>query len=146
MKNKYTFLTAIAFSALILLTGCNNNREKKVEDAKDNVKQANEELKAAQTEYDNEWQIFKDDAELKISSNEKNIEILKEKIDKSNKKFKTKYEKKVSELEQKNIELKKKISEYKYDGKDKWEDFKKGFSKDISIIDKAVKDILAKKD
>jgi hypothetical protein len=29
-------------------------------------------------------------------------------------------------LEQNNIELKKKIREYKYEGKDKWEEFKMG--------------------
>jgi hypothetical protein len=49
-------------------------------------------------------------------------------------------------LERKNIELKNKIREYKYEGKDKWEEFKKGFNRDVDIVGKALKNIFAKKD
>jgi cell division protein FtsB len=63
----------------------------------------------------------------------------------ASKKFKAKYEKEVAALEQKNIELKKKISEYKYDGKDKWEEFKRGFNQDLDIVGKAISDLFAKK-
>ncbi len=146
MKNKYFILTVIGLIAGSVLTGCDTNREKKVEDAKENVQQANQDLKDAQAEYEKEWQQFKSDAELKISANEKSIDELKVEIKTAGKKFKAKYEKEVAVLEQKNIELKKKISEYKYEGKDKWEEFKRGFNHDMDLVGKALKDLFAKKD
>ena len=54
MKHKYFILTLIVFIAGAIITGCNTNREKKVEDAKENVEQANQELKDAQAEYEKE--------------------------------------------------------------------------------------------
>lgn len=146
MKNKYFILTVIGLIAGSVLTGCDINREKKVEDAKENVQQANQDLKDAQAQYEKEWQLFKNDAELKISANEKSIDELKAEIKRASRKFKAKYEKEVAVLEQKNIELKKKISEYRYEGKDKWEEFKRGFNHDMDIVGKALKDLFTKKD
>ena len=146
MKSKSFILTIIVLIAISVLTGCNVNREKKVEDAKENVKQANQELKEAQAEYEKEWQQFRYDAEVKIRANEKSIDELKTEILIASSKFKAKYEKEVVVLEQKNIELKKKISEYKYEGKDKWEEFKREFNHDMDIIGKTLKDLFTKKD
>ena len=103
-------------------------------------------MKDAQAQYEKEWQQFKSNAELKISVNEKSIDDLKAKIKTASAKFKAKYEKEVTMLEQKNIELKKKISEYKYDGKDKWEEFKREFNRDMDVVGNAIKDIFTKKD
>lgn len=144
MKNKYFILAIIVLIAGSVFTGCNNN-QKKVDAAKENVKQANQELKDAQAKYEQEWQQFKSDAELKISANEKSINEFKAKMKTEGTKFKAKYEKEVAVLEQKNIELKKKISEYKYEGKDNWEEFKRDFNRDIDIVGNAIKDIFAKK-
>ena len=78
-----------------------------MEDAKENVKQANQELKEAQAQYEKEWQQFKSDAELKIDANQKSIDEFKVEIKTASSKFKAKYEKEVLALEQKNIELRK---------------------------------------
>ena len=86
------------------------------------------------------------EAESKITANEKSIDELKTEIKTASIKFRTHYEKEVVVLEQKNIELKKKISEYKYEGKDKWEEFKRGFNKDVDIVGNALKEIFAKKE
>ncbi len=148
MKNKcfiFAFVGVVTGAVLTTLIGCNVDREKKVEDAKENVKEANQELKDAQAQYEKDWQQFKSDAESKISTNIKSIDTLKLEMKKASLKFKAKYGKEVKGLEQKNIELKKKIIEYKYDGKDKWEEFKQGFNQDIDIVGKAIKDIFAKK-
>ena len=146
MKNKYFVLTVLGLMAGFVLIGCNINREKKVEDAKENVKQANQDLKDAQAQYEKDWQQFKTDAESKITANEKSIDEFKAEIKTASKKFKAKYEREVVVLEQKNIELKKKISEYKYEGKDKWEEFKQAFNKDLDIVGNGLKEIFAKKD
>jgi hypothetical protein len=60
-------------------------------------------------------------------------------------KFKAKYENQVLTLEQKNIELKKKLNEYKYEGKDKWEEFKRDFNADVDVVGNAIKGLFEKK-
>jgi len=145
MKHKYFILTVMVFIAGALLTGCNINREKKVEDAKENVQQANQELKDAQAEYEREWQQFKSDAELKINANQEKIDDFKVSMKTTSTKFKAKYENEVLTLEQKNIELKKKLNEFKYERKENWEEFKKAFTSDMDVVGNALNDIFTKK-
>ena len=77
MKNKYFIFTIIGFLFGAVLTGCNTDREKKVADAKENVQQANQDLKEAQANYVIEWQQFKSDAEFRIRRNENRIDEFK---------------------------------------------------------------------
>lgn len=146
MKTHYFILSALMIIAASLLTGCDYSREKKVEDAKENAQQANYELKEAQAEYEKEWQQFQKDAEFKIRSNENRINEFKTEIQTARGKFKAKYEKEVVRLEERNIELKKKISEYKYDGKEDWEEFKRGINRDLDVVGTALNDFFSKKD
>jgi len=145
MKNKYFIAAVILFMAGSLFTGCNNNREK-VEDAEENVKKANQELMDARAQYEKEWQQFKTDAELIISANEKKISDFKALIKTASGKSKARYEKEVIELEQRNVELRKKLNEYKYEGKDSWETFKKDFNDGLDYIGNTLNDISTKKD
>lgn len=138
MKNKYFILAIIVLIAGAVFTSCSGSKE--------NVNQTNEDLKVEQAQYAKEWQQFKSDAELKINDNEQKIDELKLKIKTARIDFQTKYEKEVTVLEQKNTDLKKKISEYKYEGKDKWEQFKQEFNRDIDIVGNAIKNIFTKKD
>jgi uncharacterized protein HemX len=146
MINKNFILTAILLIAGLALTGFYINRDKKVENVQDKGKQSNQDLKNAKTGFDKEWHEFKSDAELKIDANEKRIGEFKVKIKTSGKEFKHKYDKEVVVLEKKNVELKKKIKEYKYEGKVKWEDFKKGFNYDMDVVGKTLTDLFSKKD
>jgi len=146
MKIKYFILIALLSIAAIALISCNVDREGKVEDAKENVIEANQELKEAQALYEKEWQQFKSEAELKIDANQKSIDELKVEIKTASSKFKAKYEKEVLDLEQKNTELRKSINEYKYEGKDKWEEFKRDFNTNIDVIGNAIKDLFSKKE
>lgn len=146
MKNKFFILTIIGMIAGFAAIGCNIDREKKVEDAKQKAAQANQDLKMAEAQYESDWRQFKYEAELKIAANEKRIEVFKEAIKTASKKFKAGYVNEVWKLEQKNIELKKKLSDYKYEGKDKWEDFKQEFNDDMDGLGNAIKDIFTKND
>ena len=146
MKTKYFILMTIVLISGLLLTGISFAQETKVEAAKEKVKVAKQELKDAQAESDKEYRQFKAYAELKISDNEKSIAELKVKIKTADEKFKIKYDKKVVKLEQRNIELKKKISDYKYEGRDQWVIFKRGFNRDLKSVGKAIKDLFAHKD
>ena len=51
MKNKYFILIVMLSITGIVLTSCNVDREKKVEDAKENVIEANQDLKEAEALY-----------------------------------------------------------------------------------------------
>jgi hypothetical protein len=146
MKTKQFIITAIVLMNGLLLSGINFAQETKVEAAKEKVKDAKLELKAAQTENDKDYREFKTEVDLKISNNEKSIADLKVKINASEEKDKAKYEKKVDALELRNIELKKKISDYKYEGGDQWVVFKRGFNKDLKSVGKAIKNVFSKKD
>ena len=146
MKTKYLILTGIVLMNVVLLTRINFAQETKVESATEKVKNAKLELKDAQAESDKEFREFKAKADLKISDNEKSIAEFKVKIKTADEKFKIKYEKKVDTLELRNSELKKKVSEYKYEGKDQWVIFKRGFNHDLKVVGKAIKDLFSKKD
>jgi hypothetical protein len=128
----------------LLLTRVNFAQETKVETAKEKVKDAKLELSDAQAENDKDYSQFKAEVDLKISANEKRIAEFKEKINTSDEKVKVKYDKKVAELEARNTELKKKISEYKYEGKDQWVIFKRGFNHDLKVVGKAIKNLFSK--
>jgi len=146
MKSKLFILPAILSIAGLLFFGCETNREKEVTDAKENVEEANQELKVAQAQYESEWQQFKTEAEFLIAANEKRIEEFKEEIKTASNKFKTEYINEVWKLEQKNIELKKKINEYRYEGKDDWEEFKQEFNDDMEGLGNAMKNVFTKND
>jgi phage-related minor tail protein len=146
MKIKYFILTVIVIVAVSVLTGYKVNREKKLGYTNENLQQAKQDLKDAQSEFNKDWKQFKVDANLKIKANEKSIAEFKVKIKKEDRKFKAQYKKEVTVLEQKNVELKNKLREYKYEGKDKWEEFKIGFNHDMDVVGKSIKDFFAKKD
>jgi hypothetical protein len=142
MKNKYFILAVFLLIAGSVFTGCENNRE----DAKEEVKQANQAMIEAQAQFEKEWQQFKNDAELKIEANQKKIDDFKVAMKTTTEKFKAKYENEVLTLEQNNIELKKKLNDYKYEGKDNWENFKQEFNNDMDSIEIAITGLFKGKD
>lgn len=141
MKNKHCILAVILLMAGSLLIGCDNNRE----NASEKVKKANQDMLNAQSQFEEKWQQFKYDTELKINANQKNIADFKTAMKTTSIKFKAKYENEILTLEQKNIELQKKLNNYKYEGKDKWEKFKKEFNNDIDSVGNALNTLFEKK-
>ncbi len=146
MKTKHFILTCLVLITGLIFIACNENREQKVEDAKEDVQKANEDLMAAEAEYKSEWLQFKSNVEAKILANQQLIDDFKIAMKSTSSAFRTKYENEVLSLEQKNIELTKKLNEYQYEGKDKWEEFKTGFNNDVDIVATALKDIFDKKE
>ncbi|MCF8243413.1 MAG: hypothetical protein K9J16_18710 [Melioribacteraceae bacterium] len=143
--NRFILIGLVLITGLIFI-GCNENREQKVEDAKEDVQQANEDLITAEKEYNSEWLQFKSNVEAKILANKQLINDFKIAMKATSATFRTKYENEILTLEQKNIELTKKLNEYKYEGKDKWEEFKTEFNNDVDIVGTALKDIFDKKE
>jgi transcription-repair coupling factor (superfamily II helicase) len=145
MKTKYVALVTTLLIAGSLFIGCEKSPEEKADQSAENVKEASQEMKDAQAQYEKEWKQFKDDAELKISTNEKKIDAIKTEMGKTGPEFKAKYENTVLTLEQKNIELRKRLNDFKYDGKNKWEDFKTLFNQDIENVGNAINNVFPEK-
>ncbi|MDZ7622838.1 MAG: hypothetical protein U5J96_00095 [Ignavibacteriaceae bacterium] len=142
MRNKYFILAIFLLIAGSVFTGCQNNQDT----AKEEVKKANQDMLDAQTQFEKEWQQFKSDAELKIDANQKQIDDIKAAMQTTTAKFKTKYENQLLTLEQNNIELKKKLNNYKYAGKDNWEDFKRDFNREVDTVVVALNEIFQNKE
>jgi oligoendopeptidase F len=142
MKNKYFILAVVLLIAGSVFTGCENNQDT----AKEEVKKANQDMIDAQTQFEKEWQQFKSDTELIIDANQKQIDDFKAAIKTTSAKFKAKYENQVLTLEQNNIELKKKLNDYKYAGKDNWEEFKRDFNREVNTVVDALNEIFKNKE
>lgn len=141
MKNQHVPLIATLLISVFLFMGCEKSPEQKEIDLANTVKDARQDLKDAQVQYEKEWQQFKIDAELKITTNEKKIDAIKTEMKSTAPKFKAKYENTVLTLEQKNIELRKRLNDFKYDGKNNWEEFKTLFNNDIDAVSTAISNV-----
>ncbi len=142
MKSRYFILAVVLLIAGSVFTGCEDNQDT----AKEEVKKANQDMIDAQTQFEKEWQQFKSDTELIIDANQKQIDDFKAAMKTTSAKFKAKYENQVLTLEQNNIELKKKLNDYKYAGKDNWEEFKRDFNREVNTVVDALNEIFKNKE
>jgi len=129
-------------------TGCQSSGQK-VDDAKNKVEDAQQDLKAAQQKdaetamqaaNNEEWQIFKTQSEIKIKENDASIEELKEKMKKSGKNVDAILAKNIESLEKKNKDLSSKIDSYDKN-RSNWESFKREFNSDMDAFGTAFKDL-----
>jgi F0F1-type ATP synthase membrane subunit b/b' len=143
MKKSILAIVASFFVAGAILTSCNTSAEK-VENAQNNVKEANKDLDKANQEYLEDVENYRKETASKISANYQSIVDFNAKIEHETKKVKANYKKKITELEQKNTDMKKKMDDYKIEGKENWEKFKAEFSHDMDELGKAFKDLTVK--
>jgi chromosome segregation ATPase len=143
MKKIILTLTAFTFITTAMLTSCNTPAEK-VENAENNLKEANKDLNKANEEYLADVEKYKQETADKIAANERSIAEFNARIAKEKKDAKADYKKKIKMLEQRNSDMKKKMDDYKADGKEKWEKFKTEFSHDMDEVGKAFKDLTVK--
>ena len=142
MKTKYFILTVMIFMTGLVQTGFSGTGR----DYQNQDKQANPSEKKEQSGFDKEWKKFKANADIQIDKNDKRIAEFKVKIKSAKEDLKVQYNKDVVVLEQKNADLKKELREYKYESKDKWEEFKQGFNRDMKSVGNSIKNFFAKKD
>jgi len=134
----------MGFVLLVVLTGCSSSSEQKVADAKATMAEAKQDVKDAaadaQTAAREEWLKFKNEAEAKITANEKSIADYKARMITAGGKLRAEYDKKIDALEKKNKELKAKLDEYQDSGKNTWERFQSEFNHDMDELGAALKD------
>jgi len=143
MKKSILAMAACTFIAGIVLTGCNTSSEQ-LENAQENVVEANKELAQANQEYLADITNYRQETASRIAANEESIKEFNARIAHDKKAVKADYKKKIAALEQKNNEMKLRMENYKEDGKDKWFIFKTEFSHDMNEMGKAFKDLTVK--
>jgi uncharacterized protein YPO0396 len=140
MKKSILKLTAILFTASLLVTSCNTPAEK-VEAAKEKVANATDELNNANQIYLSDVETYRIETRDKINANNESISNFNARIESEKKEVKADYKKKIAELEAKNGDMKKRMEEYRSDSKENWESFKSEFNHDMDELGKALKDL-----
>jgi hypothetical protein len=140
MKKSILALAACAFITGAMITSCNTPSQK-VENAQNNVAQANEELALANKEYLEDLANYRLETASAFAANEESITEFKARMAKDKRAARADYKQKMAELEQKNKEMKMKLENYNEEGKEKWIIFKAEFKHDMAELGKAFKDI-----
>jgi len=125
-------MLGLALSSGLILTAVScKSPAAKVENAQDNVKEAQSDLDEANKNYIVEVEKFRKASNDSIQANEKSIQEFKERVEKEKRADRAKYEKEIARLEEKNTDMKKRMDDFKADSKEKWEDFKTAFNHDM---------------
>ena len=141
MKRSLLQITFLACFAAACIAACSTPaepKEEKVQDAKDKVTEANQELKQALVDSSNEYMQYKEASEKRLRANDKTIADIKASIKAEKTELRAKYQKQLDELEKKNEKLKTKIEESKEDAKDKWVIFKDDFNREMDSLGKSI--------
>lgn len=140
MKNSILNVAAIALITSAVVIGCNTPAQK-VENAQKNVTVAEQDLNKANQEYLADLQKYREEAAIKIATNNKSIAEFNARMDNQKAGAKADYKKQIDAIEQKNSDLKKKLDEYKAGSKEQWEKFKAEFSRDMDDLGIAFKNL-----
>jgi F0F1-type ATP synthase membrane subunit b/b' len=143
MKKLLLALAASTFITGAILTGCSTPAQK-VENAQNDVKEANKDLDKANEEYLEDIKSYRKETSDRIAANDKSIAEFNARIEHEKKDAKDDYKKRIAGLELRNSDMKKRMDDYKAEGKEKWEKFKVEFSHDLDEVGKAFKDLTVK--
>ncbi len=143
MKTIKNTLSIFAITTLMLgmnLSSCSSAAED-VTDAKEDVDSANKELDQAKEDLKIDMEVYRQETIEKILENENAIAEKRKLIETDKSALKAAHQKQIIDLEARNKELKDKLENYKGEGKENWEEFKKEFSHDMTEIGDALKDL-----
>ena len=136
----FKFLVLAAVVGMVYIS-CNNSpkqKEEKLNDAKDEVVDAKEDLAKSKLDSIGDFNKYKESIENKLLENEKTIASLKQKNTSKVQSTQELYVKQLDKLEMKNSELKHKIEDYKQGPEQKWELFKVDFNRDVDDLGKSI--------
>lgn len=143
MKNLKSTLSIFAITTLVLgmnLSSCSSAADD-VKDAKEDVNEANEDLDKAKEDLKIDMEVYRAETIEKVLENERLISEKRKLIETDKSALKAAHQKEIIDLEARNKELKDKLENYKGEGKENWEEFKKEFSHDMTEIGDALKDL-----
>jgi uncharacterized protein involved in exopolysaccharide biosynthesis len=105
------------------------------------LKEARREVRA---EWQENWLKFKRDNDKAIADNERRIIDLRKEVSGIDTRYRAKYNVRIDELEKKNNELRDRVNNYKDDGDESWEKFKKGMEHDLDDLKSSLKNTAIK--
>ncbi|MBL0048239.1 MAG: peptidase M23 [Bacteroidetes bacterium] len=140
MKISILTISVASIMSVMLVSSC-SSPEKKVENAQENVNDANADLAKANDEYLADIETYKKVTADQIAQNEKELAAFRLKVRDEKAQARADYDKKIADLEEKNNSLKQRMADYKETGKDNWNSFKSEFSHDMDEFGKAFKDL-----
>jgi hypothetical protein len=135
MKTNKIVIAVIGSMAGMILSSC-QTKENKLENAQENVIEANEDYKKAKVE-------FKNESEMMIRENENEIKMYRDNMKDYKVDERADYERRVDSLEKRNAELKRKLNEYddNNDSNEKWESFKREFNHDMEGLKESLRSL-----
>ncbi len=143
MKKIYSILIILMFVSIAAITSCKTPAQK-VASAKKDVREANKDLDKAQEVYMAEVQAYRRETADRISANDRSIAEFRTRIENEREDVKADYRRRIAVLEQKNSDSKRRMDDYKADGREKWQNFKMEFNRDMDELGKALKDLTVK--
>lgn len=143
MKKSIVQFAVSACSIAFIAIGCSSPAEK-VENAQDQVVEANNNLDTAIKNYQADMNAYRIETVNRIAANELAIAKFNVKIANEKKEAKADYLKKIAVLEKRNADMKVKLQDYKDDGGSKWKTFKLEFGKEMDDLGESIKDLTTK--
>ncbi|MCC6410821.1 MAG: hypothetical protein IT270_04130 [Saprospiraceae bacterium] len=149
MKNSLKYFLAVPFLTGLILTGCQTSAEK-VQDKRENVTEAKQELNeekaeayAEQQQEANEaaYKSYKIESDARIDANETMISDIKADMRKAGKKMDKEYEQQIDALEKKNKDLRQRLNAYNARKQNDWDSFKREFDHDMNELGTAMNGI-----
>jgi signal transduction protein with GAF and PtsI domain len=143
MKTKKTvaaFILGVFSFVTISITSC-STPEQKVEKAEDNVANAQADLDKAQSDYEKDVRDFRTHTDESIAANEMSIAELNKQAENAKQSLKKQLKSEIAALERKNAEMRRRMDEYRADGNEKWQSFKREFNHDMDELGSALKDL-----
>ncbi len=138
---------AALFCLSFLISAC-QKPEEKVDNAREKVADANQDLKEAKREARAEWQEdwlkFKRDNDEDIASNERRILELRKDVNDVDARYRAQYNNRIDELEHRNNELRERVNNYRDSGDERWEEFKKDMKRDMDDLHTSLKNVIVK--
>jgi hypothetical protein len=140
---KKIILVVAAFVIGAIFVSC-ETPAKKVENAKEDVVKANENLDKANQDYMDDVEKYKKINAEKIASNDQAIAEFNARIENEKNNVTADYKQRIAKLEQKNNDMKKRMADYKVESKEKWEMFKTEYNYDMDELGRGFKDLTVK--
>ena len=132
-------------ATLVLTAGCGRSLQETIERAKQDAQGEQQGIQRtesnAQSDYSDEWEAFRTEADRQLAVNAKNLDELQLGISNSDDKVRATVEAQVQALTKKNGELRRQLEGYQDQGKLNWDAFKRDFSHDLDGLKKALKDL-----
>lgn len=140
MKRTVLFMGIFSVGLGMFVASC-NSPEQKLENAKQDVIEANDALDDANAEYLADIEKTRKETNAKIIANEKSIAEFNKRIEKEKVEARADYKKKIAELDARNNDLKRRMDNYKAQGKDDWSSFKEDFNQEMNDLLIALDDL-----